>query len=90
LGLLSLCFKFPVYANWGSLGSNVVQLEISSFQRRRNFLDSGTMASSGSAIVCVAFKALQNNGEELAFSKAVSILVCPLDIPAAGYQFQGR
>ena len=50
--------KVPVYANWGSLGSNVVQLEISSFQGRRNFLDSGTMASSGSAIVCVAFKAL--------------------------------
>ena len=33
------------------------------------------MASSGNAIIGVAFKALPNNGEELASSKAVSILV---------------
>jgi len=42
------------------------------------------MASSGNAIVGVAFKALPNNGEELASSKAVSILVCSLGIAAAG------
>jgi len=35
-------------------------------------------------------RALQNNGEGLAFSKAVSILVCPLDIPAAGDELDAK